>query len=256
MNAYSSKVSPVVAILAGGLATRLLPATATIPKSMLMIAGEPFIAHQLRMLSRQGLSNVVICGGHLMEQIEGFVGDGAQFGSRVRYSSDGVRLLGTGVAIRHALPLLGARFFVLYGDSYLTAPMVPVLHAFLSCGQRALMTVLRNRGQWDASNVEFAAGRIVRYDKQAAWVSMEHIDYGLSIFSEEIFRCWPEGSVFCLSALQSNLVARDEMAAFEVHERFYEIGSAHGWMETDAFLRAQGCAEKRSINRPGEGVTA
>jgi MurNAc alpha-1-phosphate uridylyltransferase len=249
MSAFLSNLSPVVAILAGGLATRLLPATATVPKSLLMVAGEPFIAHQLLLLSRQGLPDVVICGGHLLEQIEAFVGDGRRFGCRVRYSGDGAQLLGTGGAIRKALPLLGTQFFVLYGDSYLTAPFVPVLHAFLASGQPALMTILRNRERWDASNVEFTAGEIVRYDKHAAWASMEHIDYGLSLFSEEVFLRWPEGSRFDLSALQSNLVAQGEMAAYVVRERFYEIGSLQGWVDTDAFLREQ-VEQRRSEGVP------
>jgi N-acetyl-alpha-D-muramate 1-phosphate uridylyltransferase len=239
MSAFLSSMSPAVAILAGGLGTRLWPVTAAIPKSMLMVAGEPFIAHQLRLLSRQGLQDVVICGGHLLGQIEDFVGDGDRFGCRVCYSSDGPVLLGTGGAIRQALPLLGTQFFVLYGDSYLTAPFAPILHAFAASGRQALMTILRNRGQWDASNVEFAGGEVIRYDKHAAWLSMEHIDYGLSLFSEKVFLRWPAGSVFCLSALQSSLVAQGEIAAYEVGDRFYEIGSMHGWQETDAFLRSR-----------------
>jgi MurNAc alpha-1-phosphate uridylyltransferase len=238
MNASPSKISPVVAILAGGLATRLLPATAAVPKSMLMVAGEPFIAHQLRLLSRQGLRDVVICGGHLLQQIEDFVEDGRRFGCRVRYSTDGMQRLGTGGAIRKALPLLGESFFVLYGDSYLVAPFGPVVHAFATENRPALMTIFPNNGRWDVSNVEFARGAIVRYDKHAVWASMQHIDYGLSMFRESIFACWPEGSAFDLSDLQSNLVGLGEMAAFEVRERFYEIGSLRGWKETDAFLRA------------------
>jgi NDP-sugar pyrophosphorylase family protein len=125
-----SERRPALALLAGGLATRLRPATITTPKSMIEVAGEPFIAHQLRLLVRQGISELVICVGHLGEQIEAYVGDGGTFGCNVRYSFDGDRLLGTGGALRKALPLLGDRFFVMYGDSYLPTPFAPIQQAF------------------------------------------------------------------------------------------------------------------------------
>jgi len=228
-----------LALLAGGLATRLGPVTASVPKSLLTVAGEPFIAHQLRLLSDQGVRDVVICCGHLGEQIESFVSGGSQFGCRVRYSYDSPGLLGTGGAIRRALHLLGPRFWVMYGDSYLTAPFAPGLEAFHRSGKTALMTVLSNGNRWDASNVEFASGKIVRYDKHARGPGMRHIDYGLGLFSAEVFRRWAGPAVFDLSDLQSRLVQQGSMTGYEVSERFYEIGSPAGLKETDAFLSAQ-----------------
>ena len=101
--------NPSLALLAGGRATRLGRLTERVPKSLLPVAGEPFIAHQMRLIVSQGICDVVICCGHLGKQIESFMGDGRQFGCRVRYSSDGIRPLGTGGAIRKALPVLGSR---------------------------------------------------------------------------------------------------------------------------------------------------
>ena len=188
MSAHShSDAMPPLALLAGGMATRLGPLTARTPKSLITVAGEPFIAHQLRLLAAQGIRDIVICCGHLGEQIEQFVGDGSRFACRVRYSSDGPTLLGTGGAIRRALPLLGQRFWVMYGDSYLTAPFSAALAAFQISGKPALMTVFANQNRWDTSNVEFANGRILRYDKRTPQPSMQHIDYGLSLFSAEVF---------------------------------------------------------------------
>jgi NDP-sugar pyrophosphorylase family protein len=240
MNASLLRESvPTLALLAGGLATRLHQAAANVPKALVMVAGEPFIAHQLRSLAGQGVREIVICCGHLGEQIEEFVGDGSIFGCRVRYSYDGAVLLGTGGAIRHALPLLGSRFWVMYGDSYLTAPFAPVLEAFRRSEKAALMTVFANANHWDASNVEFAGGRIVRYDKYTRDSRMQHIDYGLGLFSSEVFRRWPGSAAFDLSLVQRRLVEQDAMAGYEVKERFYEIGSVSGIVETDAFLRAR-----------------
>jgi len=227
---------PPLALLAGGLSTRLRPATASLPKSLLKVGGEPFIAHQLRLLADQGVREVVICCGHFGEQIESFVSDGSRFGCRVRYSYDSPGLLGTGGAIRRALNLLGSRFWVMYGDSYLPAPFAPVLDAFLRSGDAALMTLFANGNNWDASNVEFTGGKIVRYDKHTRGPGMQHIDYGLGLFSAEVFRRWAGPAVFDLSDLQSRLVEQGAMAGFEVIERFYEIGSPSGLKETDAYL--------------------
>lgn len=236
MSALAPEIPPL-ALLAGGLASRLGVLTERVPKSLLQVAGEPFIAHQLRLIVAQGIRDVVICCGHLGGMIADFVGDGERFGCRVRYSFDGPLLLGTGGAILKALPLLGSRFGVMYGDSYLSASFVPVLEEFERSGKAALMTVFRNDGRWDTSNVEFVEGRIVRYEKGARYGEMRHIDYGLGIYSARAFAGSPMGSEFDLSELQRDLIARGAMAGFEVTERFYEIGSSAGLAETDAFLR-------------------
>lgn len=243
-----SEPMPPLAILAGGIATRLGPITERVPKSLLEVGGEPFIAHQLRLLADQGIMNIVLCCGHLGKMIADFVGNGSRFGCTVQYSVDGPRPLGTGGAIRKALPLLGSIFWVIYGDSYLTVSFAPVLSAFRQSGKSALMTVFRNEDQWDKSNVYFSRGRIVRYAKQGPSPEMRHIDYGLGIYTAEAFATWPDGASFDLSELQSDLIARDEMAAFEVEDRFYEIGSLPGLAQTDAFLRKRAFACARPLS--------
>ena len=137
-----------------------------IPKSMIPIAGKPFIAHQLDLLRSQGVSEVVLCVGHLGRQIEDYVGDGARFELRILYSFDGDQLLGTAGAIRKALPMLDAAFFVLYGDSYLPCDFRAVLASFEASHLRGLMTIYKNEGQYDSSNVEAHDGRITLYDKK------------------------------------------------------------------------------------------
>jgi NDP-sugar pyrophosphorylase family protein len=69
-----------VAILAGGLATRLHPVTLQIPKALVPVAGKPFVDHQLALLVRRGVRRVVFCLGHLGEQVEEYVGDGSRYG--------------------------------------------------------------------------------------------------------------------------------------------------------------------------------
>jgi N-acetyl-alpha-D-muramate 1-phosphate uridylyltransferase len=229
---------PVVAILAGGLATRLGALSASVPKSMIEVAGEPFIGHQLRGLARQDLCEVVVCSGHLGTMIEDFVGDGSAFGCRVRYSLDGERLLGTGGALHEALPLLGDSFMVMYGDSYLRAPLRPVWKHFVHSERSSLMTVFGNDNQLDRSNVEFRDGEIRRYDKITLTASMRHIDYGLGCVRSEVFSAFaPADRSFDLALFYAAMLERRQLAAYEVAERFYEIGSPAGLAETEALLR-------------------
>jgi NDP-sugar pyrophosphorylase family protein len=224
-----------VAILAGGLATRLRPVTETIPKALIDINGEPFVAHQLRLLRGAGIERAVMCVGYLGEMIEEYVGDGSRFGLQVSYSPDGPNLRGTAGAVRNALPLLGERFLVLYGDSYLPCDYRAVEQAFLKSGQPGLMTVFRNRNQWEKSNVELVDGQIAAYDKRARTPAMEYVDYGLSAFHSSVFSAEGEQATD-LTAVFQELISRQALAGFEVRERFYEVGSWEGIQALQQYL--------------------
>ena len=231
-----------VAILAGGLATRLRPLTERIPKALVKVAGEPFIVRQLRYLRGQGLTQIVLCVGYLGEQVQAVVGNGNSLGLDIRYAFDGAQLLGTGGALKRALPLLGDSFFVLYGDSYLPIDLAPVELAFLNCGKPGLMTVLKNADRWDRSNVEFADGAILEYNKRTPRPAMAFIDYGLSVLSSSALDAYPLDETFDLSDAFHRLSLRGQLAGFEVKERFYEIGSHQGLAETEAYFQARGNA--------------
>jgi len=228
-----------VAILAGGLGTRLHPLTEAVPKSLVPVAGEPFLAHQLRLLARAGLRRVVLCIGHMGEQIRAFAGDGSAFGLEVLYSEDGPAPLGTAGAVRRALGLLGRQFFVLYGDSYLPCDYRSVEQAFFASGQPALMTIYPNQDRWDLSNVEFDGKRILAYDKINRTPRMRHIDYGLGVFERSVFEALPEGVAYDLARLYQDLLAAGRLAAFEVAERFYHIGDLKALAELSDYLRGR-----------------
>jgi len=225
-----------VAIIAGGLATRLRPITEQIPKSLVEVAGEPFLGHQLRLLRRSGIRKVVICAGYLAGHIEEFAGDGSRFDLEIRYSLDGDQLRGTGGALQSALPLLGSAFLTLYGDSYLPVDYLAVARYFLGTSKQGLMTVFRNNGRWNSSNVEFGDGRILTYDKRICSERMEHIDYGLGAFRSAAFDLLRTKGPQDLASLYQDLLARDQLAAFEVHERYYEVGSLSGIDELNSYL--------------------
>ncbi len=227
-----------IAILAGGLAMRLRPITETIPKALLEVAGEPFLAHQLRLLRRHGFERVVLLVGYLGEKVQEFAGDGRAFGLEVEYSFDGPKLLGTAGALSRALPMLGDAFAVIYGDSYLPCDYGAALKAFHDSGKLGLMTVYRNEGLWDSSNVEFTAGRILAYDKAHRTPAMRHIDYGLGAFRRAAFDGVPAGEPYDLAAVYQELLRRGELAAWESPERFYEIGSAEGIGDLGEYLKS------------------
>jgi NDP-sugar pyrophosphorylase family protein len=227
-----------VAILAGGLATRLRPITEKIPKSLVPVAGRPFLAHQLEMLHARGIRRVVLCIGHLGEMIQQDFGAEA-FGVKLEYSFDGPKLLGTGGAIKRALPKLGAEFFVLYGDSYLPIPYRPVAEAFHRSGKPGLMTVYRNEGKYDTSNVVFRDGEIAVYDKKLRLPEMRHIDYGLSLFQAQVFAAYGDDQIFDLAEVMGRLVREKQLAGYEVLERFYEMGSPAGLAELETLLQSK-----------------
>lgn len=243
MSAAGSRTHLPVAILAGGLATRLRPHTENKPKSLVEIAGKPFVAHQLELLSAHGISHVVLCVGYLGEMIQQTVGDGSAWSMQVQYVFDGPALLGTGGALRRARAPLGPAFFVLYGDSYLECDYGAVERAFQASGKLGLMTVLRNENRWDRSNVQFADGHILAYDKQRQTSEMEYIDYGLSVLSAAALDPYPPDTPLDLATVYQDLVARGELAGYAVTRRFYEIGSPIGLEETRGYLE-----QRRAVN--------
>lgn len=236
-----------VAILAGGVATRLRPVTETIPKALVDVAGEPFLAHQLRLLRRNGLERVVICAAYLGDMIEEYVRASRPEGLDVTVAYDGPRLLGTAGALRRAAPLLGSVFFVLYGDSYLPCNYNAVARAYQRSGKAALMAVYRNDGKWDRSNVEFADGEIRAHDKVHQTREMHYVDYGLGVLSQAALEPVPPDEPYDLAVLYQDLLCRGELAGYAVGERFYEVGSFSGIDELTGLLTEQALTKREQV---------
>jgi N-acetyl-alpha-D-muramate 1-phosphate uridylyltransferase len=230
---------PVV-ILAGGLATRMKPITEKMPKAMLDIDGRPFIYHQLNLLKKKGINRVILCVGFLGEMIESYVGNGIKFQLDVKYSYDGDKLLGTGGAIKKALKYLDDAFFVLYGDSYLEVDYGKIEAAFLKAPAKGLMTVFRNDGKWDTSNVVFRNDEILIYSKRERTEEMNYIDYGLGILSRPVFNNFVNETAFDLAYVYEKLAKEKQLMGYEVFERFYEIGSKEGLKDLQRKIYEQG----------------
>jgi NDP-sugar pyrophosphorylase family protein len=203
---------------------------------MIEICGYPFAHWQTKQLAKAGVSEIVYCVAYKSEMIEGFLGDGSKYGIKIRYSHDGPKQLGTGGAIINALPYLGNKFMVLYGDSYLPIEYSVIEKQFADCEKPALMTVYANSGRFDASNVDFSGGIINRYQKGTNSKEMTHIDYGLSCFNKLIFSNYSLALPLDLAQICRNLASDNQLAGYEVFERFYEIGSHTGILDFTAYI--------------------
>jgi NDP-sugar pyrophosphorylase family protein len=225
-----------VAILAGGMATRLGDLTKDQPKSMIKISGRPFLEYQLNFLRKGGITKVVLCLGHMSEQIARYFGEGKRYGMTISYSFED-SLLGTAGALRRARYLLDDRFFVMYGDSYLFPKFDQVMAFFSAHKKLALMTVYKNYDRYDRSNTVVEGNLVKRYSKTEKTEDMIYIDYGLNILSQDCLELVPEDQFYSLEDLFTRIIEKDELLAFEVKERFYEIGSPQGLKEFEIFVK-------------------
>jgi NDP-sugar pyrophosphorylase family protein len=226
-----------LAILAGGLATRLRPLTDNVPKSMLEINGKPFIYWQLKVLAKSGVTKVVLCTSHKSDLIENYVKTGEEFGVDVTYSHDGEVQLGTGGAVKKALPKLGNKFMVLYGDSFLPMDYFAAEKAYLQGGFENMMTIYNNKLELDQSNIHFLKGKIVEYEKNTKKKNFKYIDYGLNFFSQSAFSGFERNTFFDISEVIRKLVEKQNLGGYEVYNRFYEVGSLRGINHLIEFLR-------------------
>lgn len=226
-------------ILAGGLGTRMRPLTERIPKAMIKIRGKPFLEHQLELIKKNGIFDIVLCVGHLSELIQDYFKDGSDFGVSIRYSTETGSLLGTAGALKNAEFLLSDEFLVMYGDSYLPIDYVEVLRHFKESGKRGLMMVYKNQGKYDASNVRIEGGMVVGYDKRGG-IGMEYIDYGLSVLNKKALDHVPKGKAYDLGSLYKDLIEKKQLAAFETRQRFYEAGSPAGLADLEDYLNKKG----------------
>lgn len=224
-----------VVILAGGLATRLNPLTQSQPKSMIRVSGRPFLEYQLEFLKQQSIiDSILLCTGHLQEQIEDYFGDGKRFGIRIKYSHED-RLLGTAGALRNAGHLLDDVFFTLYGDSYLFVDLQDMFSFFKSRNKLALMSVYKNHDKYDRSNTAIDGEMVKKHNKETRSGDMVYIEYGANIFRKEVIQMIPDDRPYSLSELFVQLIEKEELLAYKVAERFYEIGSLSGLRDFEEF---------------------
>ncbi len=225
-----------IAIIAGGMGTRLGELARDRPKSLVQVCGKPFLQYQLESAKRQGIADIVLCLGHLARPIMAVFGDGHQLGVNIQYSVE-EKPLGTAGALKHAAHLLKDPFITLYGDSYLTLDYSAALAYFLSRDRPALMTVYRNENRYDRSNVTVAGDMVIEYLKSGRSSGAPYIDYGVSILRKEVLDAIPANTLYSLTDIFSELAGKRQLLAYEVNDRFYEIGSLQGLKDFEAYVK-------------------
>ena len=226
-----------VIILAGGLATRMKPITESIPKSLIKVNGRAFIDYQIDLLEKNEVRHIVISTGYLGDMLEKHLNMlGAK--TKIEFSPDGSKPLGTGGAIVKALPLLSESFIVLYGDSYLNVELKPIVKKYLEAEQNldGLMTIYKNNNNLDSSNVIYRDNKIIKYSKNENLPDMNYIDWGLSILNKRAFKNFNNLTSFDLSEVFIDLINQESLLPYEVYHRFYEIGSKKGLEELSSYL--------------------
>ncbi|MBI2217416.1 MAG: NTP transferase domain-containing protein [Candidatus Rokubacteria bacterium] len=232
-------------ILAGGLGTRLSTLTGDRPKSLVPVLGRPFLDYQLALLDSHGVTDVVLCVGHLAAQIREHVGNGSRFGVRVRLSDEGERRLGTGGALRWAEALLDDAFLVLFGDSYLVLDYRAVMASLLASDRLGLMVVRRNDDGYESSDVVVDDGFVAAYGRDRSGPRMVYINYGLSALRRRALLSLARGAACSLQELYRPLIEARQLLAYEVHDHYYEIGSPRGLADLEQWLATQRDIEER-----------
>jgi MurNAc alpha-1-phosphate uridylyltransferase len=225
-----------IAILSGGLGTRLGNVTANQPKCLIEVSGKPFLEWQIELLVNSGYTNLVMCISYKHEQIQKFLKSKNNFGVNIALSLDGEKQLGTGGAIKKAQNLLGPKFAVIYGDSYLPINFKEIEEKFLSFNKAACMTVYKNENLFDKSNVEYNGQSVNLYSKQIKTDKMNYIDYGLTYMNVGTLDSYASDEPFDLSEVLQELSLANQLSGFEVKERFYEIGSSQGILDFTHYL--------------------
>ena len=221
-------------ILAGGLGTRLLPITRTIPKAMIPVRGRPFLEYQLALLKHHGVTDIILCVGYLGDMLESHFGDGSRLGVSIRYGREGDHLLGTAGALQNVERLLDNEFFVTYGDGYLTMDYQHAMAYFRRRRRLGLMVVYKNRDRYERSNVVIKGPFVAAYDKHNRLPGMEYVDFGVSILRRETLQQVRPGRVSSLEELYAGLITQQQLLAYRARHRFYEIGSPRGLSEFEA----------------------
>ena len=224
-----------VVILAGGLGTRLEGRTKNRPKSMVTVCDKPFLEYQLELLKNGGINHVLLCIGYMGEQIAEHFGNGRKYGVNITYSTE-ERPLGTAGALKRAESFLKDTFFTMYGEAYLFLDFNEVMRYFRSHSKLALMTVYKNYDLYDKSNTVVEGDLVKKYSKEERTKDTVYIDYGINIFNKEVLKMVPGNNFYSLEELFNDLIEREELLAFEVMERFYEIGSLSGLKDFEQYI--------------------
>jgi len=234
-----------IVIVAGGLATRMLPITEEIPKCLVDINGKPLIQHQLEFFKSKGYTEFIFCVAHLADKVKEYFGNGSEFGIKIQYVQETKELMGTAGSVKLAEPLIiEPEFIVYYGDN-LTSMDMGRLRKFHSLKRSLATIVLRpSPPNYKASSIILLHpdNRIklflekptpVDYDKYCE--EKMYINSGIYLFGREIFGMIPKDTKFDFAKdlFPKLLNFREPFFGYPTTEFFREIGRVEKY---EAFL--------------------
>ena len=203
-----------VAILAGGLGTRLGDLARDLPKPMVPIGKRPFLELVIESFAERGLKDIVLLTGHRAEVIEKHFEDGSRFGVRIEYSRER-EPLGTAGAVRQARPMLGDRFLLTYGDVLRRFDY----DRFVRAHDEPCLAVYE---RISAGNTDVEGDRVVRFDKRAP--ELPYIDAGFCVMPASVIDWLPQRGSF-EEIVFSRLAKERQLGVEIVDHNFYEIGT-------------------------------
>lgn len=228
---------PQVVIVAGGLGTRLARQSGGGAKAMVPVGGRPFLGYVLTWLADQGARRVHLCLGHRAEQISDFlVARRGDFPSLAFTTSVEPVPLGTAGCLRASGAAVEEDFVLLLGDTYTPIDLGAAVSRWRKGGHEAGMCVLHNRDWLVPSNIRVQDGLVALYDKHAPLGTLQHVDYGIAFLRRASLDRLPADDPADLADLFHLLIADSALAAVEVDQRFYEIGSEQGYTEFCALV--------------------
>jgi MurNAc alpha-1-phosphate uridylyltransferase len=214
-------------ILAAGRGERLRPLTDSRPKPLLQVGDRPLILHLIDALRTAGLSDIVINHAHLGEMLVHYLGDGAAYGVRIRYSREPPEALETGGGIFQALPLLGDDpFVVVNGDIWTDYPFAALPRAPSGLAHLVLVdNPPHHRG-----------GDFVLQGAQIKTTAGPRLTFsGIGVYRAGLFReCVP--GRFPLAPLLREAMEQDMVTGEHYHGEWIDIGTEQRWRELNERL--------------------
>ncbi len=226
-------------ILAGGRGTRLKPLTDTRPKPMVEILGKPFLEYQIEQLRDQGFGRVLLLLGYLPEVVQGYFGDGSQWGIKIEYSVSAVEDE-TARRLKLAQELLDPYFLLLYCDNYWPMQIERMWPRFVNAGTLAMITVYTNKDGYTRNSVRVdLMGYVATYDKTCASPDLQGVEISYAFIDKSVINLLPNSNMSVEDALYVRLARQRQLLAYETDHRYYSVGALHRLPLTEAFFGRQ-----------------
>lgn len=225
-----------VAILAGGLGTRLAPILPGQQKVVAKVKEHPFLEYVLNQLSKAGFKNVVMCIGHLGDQVQEVFGD--NYGNLSLSYSKERSLLGTAGAIKLALPLLKLdNILVTNGDTFLDSDLKDFLQFHIEKGADGtiLLTEVSDTARYGKIEVD-KNGQIIRFQEKKESGGAGLINGGIYLFKRSLLIEIPEDRIVYFESEMFPSWISKRLYGFKSQGRFIDIGTPESYKEAEEFF--------------------